>query len=65
MAERRSGEVAVPLSAKKIFKRVVPTDMQTAVRAWQVNKGVISEIGNPESMIFFQLCTQNGLNHFV
>ena len=32
MAERRSGEVAVPLSAKKIFKRVVPTDMQTAVR---------------------------------
>ena len=31
MVERRSGEVAVPLSAKKIFKRVVPTDMQTAV----------------------------------
>ena len=32
MVERRSGEVAVPLSAKKIFKRVVPTDMQTAVK---------------------------------
>ena len=31
MVERRSGEVAVPLSAKKNFKRVVPTDMQTAV----------------------------------
>ena len=33
MVERRSGEVAVPLSAKKNFKRVVPTDMQTAVMA--------------------------------
>ena len=32
MVERRSGEVAVPLSAKKNFKRVVPIDMQTAVR---------------------------------
>ena len=32
MVERRSGEVAVPLSTKKIFKRVVPTDMQTAVK---------------------------------
>ena len=31
MVERRSGEVAVPLSAKKNFKRVVPIDMQTAV----------------------------------
>ena len=36
MVERRSGEVAVPLSTKKIFKRVVPTDMQTAVK-WTLN----------------------------
>ena len=32
MVKRRSGEVAVPLSTKNFFKRVVPTDMQTAVR---------------------------------
>ena len=31
MVEQRSGEVAVPLSAKKIFKCIVPIDMQTAV----------------------------------
>ena len=47
MLERRSGEVAVPLSAKKNFKRVVPKDMQTAVKRYSIIRVCMREYTPP------------------
>ena len=63
MVERRSGEVAVPLSTKKIFKRVVPTNMQTAVRSEVKGVGSTRIYGSICRCILrplLRLCTEEG-----